>query len=55
MCRIPTRRPPPLFAYLNGWRRIGVVLVFTWLLVAGAILWRSPEVVADAFPTRPNR
>jgi hypothetical protein len=34
-------RHPPLLAHLNGWRRIGVVLVGIWLIVAGTILWRA--------------
>jgi hypothetical protein len=50
MYRIPTQRPHPLFAHLNGWRRIGVVLVFAWMVTGGGVLWRTPEVVAEAFP-----
>jgi len=43
-------RHPPLLAHLNGWRRIGVVLVGVWLIVAGTILWRAPEIVTDLWP-----
>lgn len=46
----PSRNPSPLLATLNGWRRIGVVLVGLWLLVAGTILWRAPELVTDVWP-----
>lgn len=45
-----TRGHPPLLAHLNGWRLIGVVLVAAWLIVAGTILWRAPEIVTDAWP-----
>lgn len=50
MHRSPPQRLPHLFADLNGWRRIGVVLVFVWLVIAGTVLWRMPEVAADVFP-----
>jgi hypothetical protein len=50
MNRIMTRRCHPLLSHLNGWRRIGVVLVCAWLGLAGSVLWRAPEEVAAAFP-----
>ncbi|MDK6079489.1 hypothetical protein [Massilia varians] len=43
-------RHPPLLAHLNGWRRIGVVLVGIWLIVASTILWRAPERVTEIWP-----
>lgn len=50
MYRTPPHRPAPLFSHLNGWRRIGVVLVVVWLAIAGTVLWRSPDMVASVFP-----
>jgi hypothetical protein len=44
------RHAPPLLAHLNGWRRIGVVLVVVWLIVAGTVLWRAPQMVTDVWP-----
>lgn len=36
--------------WLNGWRRIGVVLVATWLGAASFVLWVHPDEVVRRFP-----
>jgi hypothetical protein len=36
--------------WLNGWRRLGVVVVGWWLIVAAALLWRAPERVLQHLP-----
>lgn len=41
---------PDLFNDLNGWRRIGVVLVVGWLLAASALLFRAPDLSAELLP-----
>jgi hypothetical protein len=35
---------------LNGWRRLGAVLVGAWLLGAATLLWGSPELVLQQLP-----
>lgn len=35
---------------LNGWRRLGAVLVGAWLMIATVVLWNGPELVLQNFP-----